>query len=423
MSIAGKDPSAWNEADLKALCDEQRPESARLEYKRELNLDTPGEKSEAEHDAHALANSGGGTIVYGIEESTGNDGATGAGLLRPLSDGRLYEKLNQVLDDRGNPRLIFNIYSVPAALGGSYLVLDIAGRRRPHQSNDSRYYVRRGTQKRPMSEAEVAEAYRDRLLRELRSGLPLLDQAGTLSLSDDILERIHRGLKPDELALWREETGDIGPPGWMSVVVAPSPAQAGLLDPIRDAEKFAGPIEVSDRWDRDHLPLQYFSLRPTLRGLHSQLPPSDERSPAYLVSMFRDGVMEYGNTLEPSLRGHPLGDRIVFASSDPNRAHDYLQAFAVALGSLGYDGPVVGQITFEHMRDVRLGVDTEHAYPPLHPIAEERIAGDVWRGDRAELIKESGRIVKQVMDLVFLAAGSVRGCWYISANGELLKRD
>ena len=34
---------------------------------------------------------------------------------------------------------------------------------------------------------------------------------------------------------WREETGEVNPPGWLTVVVLPMPPQHGLLDPIRDA--------------------------------------------------------------------------------------------------------------------------------------------------------------------------------------------
>jgi schlafen family protein len=120
-----------------------------LEFKRELSLDTDGQKNEAERDAQGMANAGGGVIVYGIEEIDLLDGGTGAGARRPIEDGTLYERLNGVLDARGAPRLVFDLHAIAADHGGVYLVLDVSGRRRPHQASDGRYYMRRGTQVRP----------------------------------------------------------------------------------------------------------------------------------------------------------------------------------------------------------------------------------------------------------------------------------
>lgn len=135
-----KPPRTWDEADLRELCGEHRREGPRLEFKRELNLNTDGEKKEAEHDAQAMGNAGGGVIVYGIEETALSDGATGAGSLCPLTDASLYERLNAMLDDRGQPRLVFDLHAASAVGGGMYLGLDISGRRRPHQAQDGRYY-------------------------------------------------------------------------------------------------------------------------------------------------------------------------------------------------------------------------------------------------------------------------------------------
>jgi hypothetical protein len=420
VPIDDKPPSAWNEADLQELCDEHRREGPRLEFKRELNLETDGQRKEAEHDAHAMANAGGGVIVYGIEEATLPDGGSGASRLRPLLDGSLYERLNSLLDDRGQPRLVFVLHAIPTTGGGMYLVLDVFGRRRPRQSHDGRYYMRRGTQKRRMQEAEVAEAYRDRLLREATATQPLLGEPAQNDLPADVAERVHRGLKPDELALWREETGETEPPGWMSVVVMPLPPR-NVLDPVHDARRFQDTIDIPDRWDSDIAPLQYFELRPRANGLFGQLPARDDMAPGYLVAMFRDGVMEYGTTLEPALRReNPAENRIIFSASHTWQAHDYLQAFAVALGDLGYDGPVGAQVSFDHTRDVMLGVKPGRDVA-LHAIADDSIRGEFWTGERADLLDDAGRVVKQVMDLVFLAAGARNGCWLIDRDGRLLE--
>jgi hypothetical protein len=368
-----------------------------------------------------MANAGGGIIAYGIDELTLLDGGTGAGSLTPLADGALYERLNALLDDRGQPRLLFDLHAVQAANGGMYLVLDVSGRRRPHQANDGRYYLRRGTQKRRMQEAELAEAYRDRLLREATAMQPLLTAPALTDLPADVAARVHRGLKPNELALWREETGEAQPPGWLSVVVFPLPPR-NVLDPVRDAPRFQDPIEIPERWDPDNQPLQYFELQATQDGLFGQLPARDDMPPGYLVAMNRDGVMEYGTTLEPALRRENAAEnRIIFSSSHTFQAHDYLQAFAVALGELGYDGPVAARVSFDDARGVTLGVAPDRDVD-LHPIALDSIRGDLWTGERGELLREAGRIVKQVMDLVFLAAGARNGCWLVDPEGRLVER-
>src|SRR4051812_28254889 len=167
-------------------------------------------------------------------------------------------------------------------------------------------------------------------------------------LPSDVAERVHRGLTPAELALWREDTGDVEPPGWMSVVVYPEPRRPQLLNPLRDQDRFRT-INIPERWDPDQPPLRYFNLRPTVAGLRSQLPPRDDAAPAYLLAMHTDGVMEYGTTLEPALRhDKPAENRIIFSASHPQQAHDYLQTFALALEELGYDGPGAAQVSFEH---------------------------------------------------------------------------
>lgn len=148
MVLDDKHPSTWDEPDLQRLCYEHQRELQRLEFKRALLLDSDGQKREVERDALAMSNGGGGVIVYGIEEASLPDGGSAASAVCPLADGSLYERLNSLLDDRGSPRLSFDLYAVDIAAGGLCLVLDVAGPRRPHMANNGRYYGRRGTSSR-----------------------------------------------------------------------------------------------------------------------------------------------------------------------------------------------------------------------------------------------------------------------------------
>lgn len=418
MAIDDKPTSAWNERDLDELCEERRRETQSLEFKRELDLSSDEGKLKAEREAIGMAMGGGGHILYGIEEATLPDGGEAASALRPLLDGGLYERLEAMLDARGQPRLLFTLHEIRSARGGFYLVLEISGRRRPHQGSDGLYYGRRGTRVRQMEEAEVAEAYRDRIFREQRENRLLSEDGDPGALAGNVVERLHHGLHPGELVL-REGGGE--PPGWMSVMVMADPLR-DLLDPVRDRDRFDS-IDIPDRWDGDHYPLQYFSLRQKSDGLHGQLPPDEAFPPGYLVSMYRDGLMEYGTTLEPALRHEdPAENRIIFSASHTFQVHDYLQAFAVVLGELGYEGRVKAQVRFDHTRGVMLGVERGRDLPNLHPIEEESIQGTLWRLEQPQLAESAGRITKDVMDRVFLAAGVSGGCWFISEAGELLER-
>lgn len=424
MFLDDKHPSTWEEPDLQRLCDERQRELQRLEFKRELQLESEGQRREVERDVMAISNGGGGVIVYGIEEAPLPDGGTAASAVRPLADGSLYERLNSLLDDRGSPRLSFDLYAVDVAAGGLCLVLDIAGPRRPHMANDGRFYGRRGTSSRRMTEAEVADAYRERFIREQRALEPIFgDPESQLELPTDVAERIHRGLTPAELALWRDDTGEAGPPGWMSVVVYPEPRRRGLLNPVRDSERFRS-LKIPDRWDPNHAPLQYFRLQPVATGLRSQLPPRDDAAPAYLVAMHNDGVMEYGTTLEPALRhDDPTENRIIFTTSHPQQAHDYLQLFGVALGALGHDGPVAAQVSFDHTRGVNLGIGMPYVAPVRHPIEAPSVRGRLWHfPERFELIDHAAGVVKEVMDLVFVTGGIPSEFWFIDEEGRWIER-
>jgi hypothetical protein len=166
--------------------------------------------------------------------------------------------------------------------------------------------------------------------------------------------------------------------------------------------------------------MQYFSLQPTVAGLRAQLPPREDAAPAYLVAMHRDGVMEYGTTLEPALRHEdPAENRMVFSISHPQQAHDYLQAFGAALELLKYPGPVAAQVSFHHTRGVNLGVGHPYVAPLSHAIEEPHVRGTLWHfSEPQDLFADSGRVVKQVMDLVFLAGGIENGFWFIDEDGN-----
>lgn len=421
MAIDDKPASRWTEADLQELCAERRLEGPRLEFKRQLDLATAGEKAEARRDAIGMANAGPGPgyIIYGVDEADTGDGSTAASALMTMSDGSLIERLNNVLDDGGEPPLIFELHRIDATGGGFYLAVELYGRRRPHQAADGSYPVRRNLRVRRMAEAEVAEAYRDRFRREQLGELAATTGPDAL---DEVQSRIHRGLKPAELALRAEERGDTSNPGWFSVLVMPDPPQPDLFDPTQVSDETVRGVAVTDVWHSEH-PLRHFYLQRSLHGLRAQLPPRDDVAPAYLLHFWPDGVMEFGDDMEPALLHGDARDRMIPTVSVADYAHDYSMLFIGTLEARGYSGNVAMQYALDDVAEHTLGIDRARVMAhELRPLGEETIETRLWRGNLTEARAAVGPLIKQLMDRLFLAGGLPDGCYFLDANGNKLQR-
>lgn len=158
-----REPWEWEKGDLEALLREQRPEDLRLEYKRSDALaKTEGKKSEISKDVSALANSAGGTIIYGIDEQRKTNGplvfdagidpsVISADWLEQVIDANIQRRIDGVL-----------IHSIPLSSTGrrAYLVWVPQSNRAPHMAADHRYYKRLGTTTALMEEYEVRDVGR-----------------------------------------------------------------------------------------------------------------------------------------------------------------------------------------------------------------------------------------------------------------------
>lgn len=400
MPIDEKPAAAWDENDLRELIG--RRETPQREFKQTLILGTEGQNSRVEHDVQGLANAGGGFLIYGIREEEQADGSKIAAELTPLADGGLYEQLNNVLDGRGDPRVAFDLHAIEAAAGGIYLVVEVYGRRRPHMANNGQYYIRRNLLVRAMTEAEVAEAYRERFIRER---VFAEEEAGgaAANTADEVEARVHHGLTPAELAMYIDETGRAGPPGWQSVVTHPVPLQPNLLDPIRFNEWTFHEIAMPDRWrDMEH-PLQHYAFQRTLQGFRAQLPPRDDTYPRYLFQLWPDGVFEFGNLLESPFREER---RTIPSHAIAQYAHDSLLLFSRIYRLAGYEGQVCATAQLDGVAGYPLAVDPARVWQ-ARPIQEETIPAQPWTGTVAELEERGALIVaRDLTERVFLAAGA-----------------
>ena len=157
--------TSWDESDLQFLIDNRLGETVEREYKKTICIDKPSERKELCKDVSAMANSQGGLIIFGVEESASQDSGSIPVALSPIQDFALKEKAQQIVLDGVQPRMEFRFYSFASANGkGEYILLDVPksfrGLHMVTLGSENRYFIRRDFQAVPMTPFEIEEAYR-----------------------------------------------------------------------------------------------------------------------------------------------------------------------------------------------------------------------------------------------------------------------
>lgn len=153
-------PTEWNEADLLTLVREKVEEGPALEYKRcaALQKGDDKKKREVSKDVSALANSAGGTIVYGMIE----EGHLPTQLDQGFDPTEIRKEwLEQVILSTIHPRLkditINPVDLKTHAPGRVAYVVQVPQSHTAHQSMDKRYYKRFHFQATAMEDYEIRD--------------------------------------------------------------------------------------------------------------------------------------------------------------------------------------------------------------------------------------------------------------------------
>jgi len=314
------------EKDLRDLESNEIPESIRLEFKQELNLDNKKQKAEAAKDVSAMANTAGGRILYGIDEKDLPDGSVVASSICPLNDGTLDSRLEDILYGTIFPRPRLRTRKVDVS-GGYVLIVEVypayaADLHMVTGFKENRFY-RRGEQRTIlMTEPEIREAY--------------ARIAASRQALDAEMERVVQ-------AEWA-----LVPHALHSAMVIPLYGHRHLVDPRQSGSSFGRQLS-NEALSQTEWRVVVEELRIVSDGY--RYPPGKPTSESRLyASIARNGLIHFADSPQPE----PQDGRIWVR---PEKTFDILTAVLLAaryvLEKAAYWGPVrvVYRLNAQHKFD------------------------------------------------------------------------
>ena len=159
-------PKNWTEARLQKLIENEIEESLTLEFKSAEALDrNETKKKEITKDVSAMANSAGGTIIYGISEYSLTEKRHLPERITPVARSKYPREWVEQIIQAIRPRIEgIVIHSINLSSDENHVAfaIEIPQSNTAHQASDHRYYKRFNFQAVPMEDYEI----RDVMFRE-----------------------------------------------------------------------------------------------------------------------------------------------------------------------------------------------------------------------------------------------------------------
>lgn len=336
----------WDQSDLQFLIDNKLGETIEREYKQTISIGSPKEKKELCKQVSAFANSQGGIIVFGLEETEQKDAGSIPTSCLPIRDASLKERAQQVILDGIQPRLEFRFYSFADNDGqGEFVVIEIPksfrGLHMVTSDKDNRYYVRRDYQAVPMTPFEIEETYRTFALMEI-SIEERLSKVG---------HRFPNVIGPDTWA------------AWLSVVAVPLFPMRELFVPICFMNNVAlTELSIGMRTKRGLAGSDAFY--PSVEGLVSKR-SNNEGVTLYEHTIFRDGAVRLSHCV-----GRPRTSRLVGALDIIEDLHNVFSFLVGLFERAGYSSRIGVSCDVTFNQQYRLGVPDSVPGPELHASEE-----------------------------------------------------
>ena len=246
-------PDDLDESVFQRLVDDRVAEHQRLDFKRELPGDTKDSRREHARDVAAMANGGGGLLIFGVAEE---DDA--AAEITPVPLGDEVTRLRQVTNSLLEPYLHLEIEEVEVGddPGQGVIVVSVpSSARRPFavvEGSRLGYFRRTGRNRHPMDEAEVARMYTERVDR-LQSVSQRLHEL-TTGVANRIAD-LAIGALPEEETLASRPIAylAVAPVEAYSRLFRPDPQTLGVISNIAVGRVFGIP-EYGEILPRDYRP-------------------------------------------------------------------------------------------------------------------------------------------------------------------------
>ena len=363
------------EDDLLALITNGISEGRTIEYKRELPGNSDGDKKEFLADVSSFANTGGGDLVFGMDED--KNLPTQIVGLTSTDIGLEAQRLDSILGSGLDPRVRYAQKTVLCQDGKKTLVIRVerswTGPHRVIFKGHDKFYARNSAGKYPLDVNELRAAF---------------------TLSSTVTERI-RAFRTDRIiSLTNNDTPVPFMPGSKIVL---------HCIPI---ESFAG------RPQYDVLPSHLDPLRILLRpmgsssydwriNLEGRIVSNVPQPSSSYTQLYRNGIIEAvrGNLLGRNSEGNPVIPSVAYEKY----VVDYLPSCFQVLQKIGVSVPIVVALTLTNTRGVEMGSSTFGFEDSGYPIDAETLV--LPEAIVQDFSTPAGEILKPMFDLVWNACG------------------
>lgn len=361
-----------DETDLLALINNGVSEGRTIDYKRELPGNSDGEKKEFLADVSSFANSGGGDLIFGMDEDQGL--ATQLTGFQSTDADIDIRRLDDMLASGLDPRIRYQARLIPNSSGSKVLIVRIerswVGPHRVIFKGSDKFYGRNSTGKYPLD------------VNELRSAF---------TLSSTIVERI-RAFRTDRLIALANNETPIPFVDDPKIVLHCIPIESFAGQPQYDVLPFyQNPTRLrpmgSSSWDR----------RLNLEGVVA----FGGGKPAYsYTQLYRIGIIE---AVQASILAQEYkGERTIPSVAYERYVFDYLPQCFQVLSEIGASVPVVVALTLIGTRGLRMSFDP-FRFEAGYPIDVDRLI--LPETIVTEFSTPVGKILKPLFDLVWNACG------------------
>jgi hypothetical protein len=393
------DPSSWNSSDVEELIRMRMPEGQRIEYKRELRIDTKSQKAEAAKDVSGFANAQGGLLVFGVAEDDSKEPVPTE--MSPLPAAGLQTRLENLLDSTLEPVPDYRVSTITVE-DGVVIVVRVQAHAGPpvmvQGYGEYRYFRRSGTRTRPMTGAEVAAAHAaaerrlERVDNRLR-GLPLLARMFRPRSVDALRAGQELEYKPLATVVVASIDGpdELIGPQWMN---------GRAFEEVTDGYRGGNGSTIR----RDH----HFTIN--AHGLIEEHIDRDIAADAarvlHRVAIYRAGAVEWA---------HRYREYQIPSRSFADAAHNALLYAASVFDRVGYSGRVAAWVRIENAENAQLMIARDWDIDTRLPQVE-------WIGTRCEvvvddLLADPTPTVRDAMDRIWQAFG-INRCLLFDEQGN-----